>query len=105
MKEVLYATGTFEIGDQFYDEKGQLRTVTDVLICHYLKRGQFRVRYEVDDNGAFIELRLQGFGELPTKQKQPAQKHAEPKRILRMYENRETNPPEKPQNPFFGGGE
>lgn len=106
MKEVLYATGTFEIGDQFYDESGQLRTVTDVLVCHYMKRGHFRVLYEVDNNGSFIELRMQGFGELPTPTKQPEQKRTESKRILRlMYENQEKNRPEPTQNPFFSGGE
>lgn len=106
MKEVLYATGTFEIGDQFYDEQGQLRTVTDVLVCHYIKRGQFRVLYEIDNNGSFTELRLQGFGDLPTKQKHTDQKRAEPKRILRlMYENHENSPSESPKNPFFNGGE
>jgi hypothetical protein len=65
MKEVLYATGTFEIGDQFYDDTGSLRTVTDVLVCHYLRKGTFRVLYEVDSSGEYIELRMRGFGDLP----------------------------------------
>lgn len=62
MREVLYATGAFEIGDYFYDAAGNERKVTDVLVCHYLRSGNFRVLYEVDGSGEYIELRLSGFG-------------------------------------------
>ena len=75
MKEVLYATGTFEIGDQFYDDTGNLRTVTDVLVCHYLRKGTFKVLYEVDRSGEYIELRMRGFGDLPQPPKPATSEH------------------------------
>lgn len=69
--KILYATGFFEIGDTFLDEFGQQHTVTDVLLCHYLKHGNYKVLYEVDNSGEFKELMMKGVGELPT---QPAKK-------------------------------
>lgn len=69
IREILYATGFFEIGDTFLDESGQQHTVTDVLLCHYIKHGNYKVLYEVDNSGEFKELMLKGIGELPV---QPA---------------------------------
>ena len=56
MKDVLYATGCFEIGDMFLDEDGKRHIITDVLVCHYIRSGTFRVKYEVDRSGKFEEL-------------------------------------------------
>lgn len=94
MKEVLYATGVFEIGDQFYDDIGTLRTVTDVLVCHYMRKGTFKVLYEVDNSKQFVELKMQGFGDLPSEKKAPTQKP-----ILQL------NNTKKQKDPFFSGGE
>lgn len=58
-KEVLYATGVFEIGDTFTDETGAGHIVTDVLVCHYIKEGAFKVLYELDGSGNFVQLKLQ----------------------------------------------
>lgn len=60
-KEVLYATGFFEIGDTFIDKDGNTRVVTDILVCHYLKDGAFKVLYEVDNSGLFEMIKFQGF--------------------------------------------
>lgn len=68
-RDILYATGFFEIGDTFYDEEGHLRTVTDVLVCHYIRRGTYKILYEVDSCGQFQEVLLRGFGDLPQNQK------------------------------------
>ena len=56
MKDVLYATGCFEIGDMFLDEDGKRHIITDVLVCHYIRGGTFRVKYEVDRSGKFEDL-------------------------------------------------
>lgn len=56
MKDVLYATGCFEIGDMFLDEEGKRHIITDVLVCHYIRNGAFKVLYEVDNSGKFEEL-------------------------------------------------
>lgn len=98
MKEVLYATGAFEIDDTFFDDTGTLRTITDVLVCHYMKRGSFRVLYEVDGSGEYVELKLRGFGELPqnrTQQSTPIRKLGD-KSSLRLV------PFQREEDPFFG---
>lgn len=56
MKDVLYATGCFEIGDMFLDADGKRHIITDVLVCHYIRSGAFRVLYETDNSGKFEEL-------------------------------------------------
>lgn len=56
MKEVMYAFGTFEIGDTYQDTDGKLHTITDVLICYYVSSDAYKIRYEVDNNGEFISL-------------------------------------------------
>ena len=56
MKDVLYATGCFEIGDMFLDEDGKKHIISDVLVCHYIRSGAFKVLYEVDNRGKFEEL-------------------------------------------------
>ena len=56
MKEVLYATGAFEIGDCFLDGEGTSHTITDVLVCHYLREGKFVVLYETDGSGSYVKL-------------------------------------------------
>lgn len=56
MKDVLYATGCFEIGDMFLDADGKRRVITDVLVCHYIRNGAYRVMYEVDNSGKFEDL-------------------------------------------------
>lgn len=58
-KDVYYATGVFEIGDTFCGEDGHLHVITDVLVCHYIGRGVYKVLYEVDQCGEFTELVLQ----------------------------------------------
>ena len=89
-REVLYATGVFDIGDQFYDSTGMLRTVTNVLVCHNIRRGTFKVLYELDDSGKFEEVSMQGFGKLPSEKTKP---------VLQFV------PTKKQKDPFFGGGE
>ena len=76
MKEVLYATGFFEIGDTFEDAEGNQHTITDVLVMHYIKRGSYRVLYEVDNAGDFTDLKLRGFGNLEDLAKQVMQQSA-----------------------------
>jgi hypothetical protein len=93
LKEVLYATGAFEIGDQFYDDTGDLRTVTDVLVCHYLRRGTFKVLYEVDQSGEFIELRMRGFGELPQTMKQQTTNHEHKPKLRLTFPKPDELPP------------
>lgn len=67
---ILYATGFFEVGDTFFDEHGQQHLITDVMLCHYIKSGTYRVFYEVDNSGEFVDLVMKGFEEFPaTKQK------------------------------------
>lgn len=56
MKEVMYAFGTFEIGDTYQDPNGQIHTITDVLICYYVGSDAYKVRYEVDGSGEFVSL-------------------------------------------------
>lgn len=87
-QDVLYATGFFEIGDQFYDGHGQLRTVTDVLLCHYLRRKTYKVLYEVDNSGEFIDL---VFGYENVEIPQPAIPKPKEKPNLRLT-SKPTNP-------------
>ena len=68
--KVLYATAFYAVGDQFYDENMVVHTVTDVLLCHYVRRGLFKVLYEIDNNGEFVELETSDLKELE-KKKQP----------------------------------
>ncbi len=56
MKEVMYAFGFFEIGDQYYDENKIQHTITDVLICYYVKSDTYKVLYELDHSQEFVHL-------------------------------------------------
>ena len=56
MKDVLYATGCFEIGDVFFDAEENPHVITDVMVCHYIRSGAFKVLYEVDNRGKCEEL-------------------------------------------------
>ena len=94
-KEILYATGMFEMGDQFYDDTGRLRTVTNILVCHNMRRGTFKVLYELDESGRFEEVAMQGFFDT-TQNNNPVQK----KKPTLQFTNAK-----KPKDPFFNGGE
>ena len=65
MKDVLYATGHFEIGDTFLDEYGKRHTITDVRVVHYIREGTYKVSYEIDRSGKFEELELVPASEMP----------------------------------------
>lgn len=67
MKNVRYATGCFEIGDVFFDSDGNPHVITDVLLCHYIKSGAYKVLYEVDKGGTFVELQPQEAAVCPGK--------------------------------------
>lgn len=54
--DILYATGSFEIGDVFFDDAGEQHTITDVRVCHYMRSGTFQVSYEVDNSGEYVDL-------------------------------------------------
>ena len=70
-RDILYATGFFEIGDKFYDGFHREHTVTDILVCHRIAAGTYKVLYEVDGSGEFVELDVRGFeDDLP---KRPAE--------------------------------
>lgn len=64
-KTVLYATGFFNIGDMFLDAAGNPHTITNILVCHYMKDGAFKVLYEMDDSGEFVEIRPQDTAQIP----------------------------------------
>lgn len=90
-REVLYAVGKFEIGDTFLDEEDQMHLITDVLVCHYVKNGIYRVLYEVDASGEFIELH-------PYVKEQPVIRQNKP--ILHL-----TGQKKKPKRHFLNTGE
>ena len=52
------------MGDTFIDEGGQPHIITNVLICHYLREGMFKVLYEVDWCGEFQELQMVEEGDI-----------------------------------------
>lgn len=63
--DVLYATGLFDIGDSFLDDHGNVQTVTDIQVTHYVGKGLYKVLYEVNNSGEYLDLRLRGFHEMP----------------------------------------
>lgn len=74
LKNKLYATAFFEIGEQVYDENGVVHTVTDILLCHYVGRGTYKVLYELDNSKEFIDLRFQGLDDQTTRKHTKQQK-------------------------------
>ena len=53
----------FEIGDKVQEAPeagGKIRTITDIACTHYVKSGEVRFLYELDNNGRYVNIRPLG---------------------------------------------
>ena len=49
----------FEIGDKVQETPetgGKVRTITDIACTHYVKSGEVRFLYELDNNGRYVSI-------------------------------------------------
>jgi hypothetical protein len=51
-----------------------VHTLTDILLCHYVSLGTYKVLYELDNSKQFIDLRFQGLDDQAAKEHTKQQK-------------------------------